>query len=151
MAAALHCLHGLLYLQCCSEPCFKTVASRNFLFYTPGNTVQHTITTNLIWLALGAREIPFGVEVTKGLINKEILGKLCIFLIYEVQVEIERYRNLVFYSPLQTRNTKRQACYVGLLLAAAEGFGQSFVWRCVLKQGFNAVFPQILFFFNDQY
>ena len=64
--------HGLLYLQCCLEPCFKTVASSDFLFFTVlvtslGPSLQSSTqyqqsfpccTVCLVWLALGAREIP---------------------------------------------------------------------------------------------
>ena len=61
--------YGLFYLQCCSKPCFKTVSSRDFLFFTvlvtnlgpsPQSSTQcqqtfSWCTVCLVWLALGAR------------------------------------------------------------------------------------------------
>ena len=76
--------HGLLNLQCCSEPCFKTVASRDFFFTVLVTTLgpspqsstqcQQTFpccTVCLVWLALGARE----VDYTLSLVRKSFEGE----------------------------------------------------------------------------
>ena len=61
---------------CCSAPCFKTVAPRDFLFFTvlvtslgpspqSSTTCQQLLpccTVCLVWLALGAREVPYATQ-----------------------------------------------------------------------------------------